>query len=105
MGLPRLCWTPSWCRWDAENPPAFNIRLNVLYACAGGFTSANLYYSHPILHVLAKDFNTSQAGVASIPALAQAGDATGLLLILPLADFLPRRTFTITLLSCSMLLW
>ncbi|OAP56023.1 hypothetical protein AYL99_10175 [Fonsecaea erecta] len=106
MGVPKpRSWIPSWCCWDIDNPPALTMRLNILYACAAGFTSANLYYSYPILHILAKDFNTSQAGVASIPALAQAGDATGLLLILPLADFLPRRTFTITLLALSMAFW
>jgi hypothetical protein len=98
-------WTPPWCRWDVENPPPFTIWLNVLYACAGGFTSANLYYSHPILNILADEFHTSQVGVANIPTLAQAGDATGLLLILPLADFFPRRKFTLTLVTCTAAFW
>lgn len=105
MGPVKLGWMPPWCRWDVENPPSFSLRLNILYACAGGFTTANLYYSHPILHVLAKDFNTTQSAVANIPTLATAGDATGLLLILPLADYLPCRKFTLTMLSCSMFLW
>ncbi|OAP54191.1 hypothetical protein AYL99_11726 [Fonsecaea erecta] len=43
--------------------------------------------------------------MASTPPLAQAGDATGLILVLPLADFLPRWTFTITLLVLSMAFW
>jgi hypothetical protein len=100
-----IYWTPPWCRWDVGNPPPFTIWLNVLYACAGGFTSANLYYSHPILNILAAEFNTSQAGVSTIPTLAQAGDATGLLLILPLADFFPRRKFTLTLVTCAATFW
>ncbi len=100
-----IYWTPPWCRWDVDNPPSFTIWLNILYACAGGFTSANLYYSHPILNVLANEFNTSQGGVSTIPTLAQAGDATGLLLILPLADFFPRRKFTLTLVACSAAFW
>lgn len=98
-------WTPPWCRWDVDNPPPFTIWLNVLYACAGGFTAANLYYSHPILNILAAEFSTSQAGVSTIPTLAQAGDATGLLFILPLADFFPRRKFTLTLVACAATFW
>lgn len=76
-----------------------------MYGFAGGFFAANLYYSHPILEVMAKSFNTDQTGVANIPTLAQAGDATGLLLVLPLADFFPRRRFALTLLTFTMLFW
>lgn len=100
-----ICWSPPWCRWDAENPPPFTIWLNILYACAGGFTSANLFYSYPILNLLARDFHTSQAGVASIPTLSQAGAATGLLFLLPLGDFFPRRKFTITLVAFAAIFW
>lgn len=98
-------WVPPWCRWNTINPPPFTLWLNILFAAAGGFTSANLFYSHPILNVLARDFRTTQAGVSTIPTLAQAGDATGLLLVLPLADFFPRRKFTLTLITLSALFW
>lgn len=64
-----------------------------------------MYYSHPILKVLAEDFNTTQAGVANIPTLALAGSATGLVLILPLADFFPRRNFTLILMTAAIALW
>jgi hypothetical protein len=103
--ISRLYWVPPWCRWDAVNPPPFTLWLNILFAVAGGFTTANLYYSHPILNVLARDFGTNQAGVSTIPTLAQAGDATGLVLILPLADFFPRRKFTLTLIFLSASFW
>lgn len=103
MKLPSL--TPSWCRWDAANPTPLTIWLNVLFACAAGFTSANLYYSHPILHVMADSFHTTQAGVANIPTLALAGDATGLILLLPLGDFFPRRKFTLVIMTLCMALW
>ena len=103
MKLPSI--TPPWCRWDAANPTPLTLWLNILFACAGGFTSANLYYSHPILHVMAETFQTTQAGVANIPTLALAGDAAGLVLLLPLGDFFPRRKFTLTIMTLCMTLW
>lgn len=100
-----IYWTPPWCRWSIENPPPFTIWLNILYGFAGGFTTANLSYSYPILNVLADDFHTSQAGVANIPTLAQAGNVTGLLFLLPLADFFPRRKFILTLVFLAAAFW
>lgn len=67
--------------------------------------SANLFYSHPILDVLAIDFHTTQASISTIPTLSLAGEATGLLLILPLADFFPRRRFTLCMMSLTIALW
>lgn len=97
--------TPSWCRISPKNPPGLSIWLNLLFALAGGFSSACLFYTHPILHVLADEFNTTQAGVATIPSLAQAGEACCLLLIMPLADFLPRRHFTLFTVATAALFW
>lgn len=98
-------FTPSWCRWHVDNPPKFTIWHNILFACAGGVYAANLYYSHPILEVMAESFGTGQTGVVNIPTLAQAGDGLGLLLIMPLADFFPRRTFTMSILLLTTLFW
>ena len=100
-----LFWAPSWCRWNTDNPPPFTIWLNILYGFAGGFTSANLAYSLPILNILADSFKTTQAGVANIPTLAQAGNATGLLFILPLADFFPRRRFVLFMVALTATFW
>ena len=97
--------TPSWCRWDDGVKHNFTIWHNILYGLAGGFFSANLYYSHPILDVIAQDFNVGQTSVANIPTLAQAGDAAGLLLVLPLADFFPRRRFALLMLTLTMAFW
>lgn len=102
---PSALLTPSWCRWNSDKPPKFTIWHNLLYALAGGVFSANLYYSHPILEVMAHDFKTDQSGVANIPTMALAGDATGLLLLLPLADFFPRRVFTMILLTLTFAFW
>lgn len=80
-------------------------RLTLVYALVAGFTSANLSYSLPILQVLADDFGVSQAQIATVPAMAQAGNAVGLLTIIPLADFFPRRKFTLLLLILTAAFW
>lgn len=92
-----VTWTPPKCRWDPDEPPKFSIWLNILFGFAGAFTVANLYYSHPILNILAKDFGVSYEDVSQIPTLAQAGYAVGLLLLCPLGDLLRRRPFVLSL--------
>ena len=44
--LSLLNWMPPWCRWDKEKPPKFSIWMNILFAFAGAFTVANLYYKY-----------------------------------------------------------
>ncbi|OQO01353.1 hypothetical protein B0A48_12908 [Cryoendolithus antarcticus] len=78
----RLTYTPPHVRWDPSSPPKFSIWLNVLFGFAGAFTVANLYYNHPILNILARDFGVNYEDVSIIPTLAQAGYAVGLLLLL-----------------------
>ncbi|OQO10824.1 hypothetical protein B0A48_04125 [Cryoendolithus antarcticus] len=69
----RLTYTPPHIRWDPSSPPKFSIWLNVLFGFAGAFTVANLYYNHPILNILARDFGVTYEDVSIIPTLAQAG--------------------------------
>ena len=90
-------WTPPNVRWDPDQPPRFSVSLNILFAFAGAFTVANLYYSHPILNVLAHDFHVPYEKVAQIPTVAQAGYAVGLFLLCPLGDLLKRRPFVLSL--------
>jgi hypothetical protein len=100
-----LYWTPPNCRWDPESPPKFSTALNVLFAFAGAFTVANLYYNHPILNILARDFGVEYVEVAQIPTLAQAGYAVGLFFLCPLGDLLKRRPFVLTLIFITATLW
>lgn len=100
-----LTWVPPNCRWDPDKPPNFSTGLNVLFAFAGAFTVANLYYNHPILNVLAKDFGVNYADVARIPTLAQAGYAVGLLFLCPLGDLLKRRPFVLSLIFFTATMW
>ncbi|KAM0721276.1 hypothetical protein Q7P37_003564 [Cladosporium fusiforme] len=92
-----IVYTPKRCRWDPVEPPKFTIWLNLLFGAAGAFTVANLYYTHPILAILAEDFGVDYVQVAEIPTLAQAGYAVGLLLLCPLGDLLKRRPFVLYL--------
>lgn len=61
------------------------------------FSVANLYYTHPILHILAEDFNVSDERASLVPTLLQTGYATGLLFIVPVGDLVPRRPMIISL--------
>ena len=74
-------------------------------AFAGCFTVANLYYTHPILNLLADDFHVSDEEASYIPTLAQAGYAAGLLLLCPLGDLLKRRAYTLWLVWFTATLW
>ncbi|KAI9051122.1 hypothetical protein LZ554_005225 [Drepanopeziza brunnea f. sp. 'monogermtubi'] len=100
-----VSWTPKRCRWDPDSPPKFGLALNLLFAFAGTFTVANLYYSHPILNILAAEFNVSNEKAAQVPTLAQAGYAAGLLFICPLGDILRRRAFVLTLVFFTATMW
>jgi hypothetical protein len=124
-------WTPKRCRWDPEDPPKFNLALNLLFgfvSCslrsyhtalaivrssrtanckvvlpranfsqAGTFTVANLYYSHPILNILADEFHVTNEQASLVPTVMQAGYAAGLLFLCPLGDIFPRRAYVLIL--------
>ena len=92
-----LFWVPPQARFDPASPPAFSMALNILFAFAGAFTVANLYYNHPILNILAADFDVPYETVAQIPTLAQAGYAVGLFFLCPLGDLFKRRPFVLSL--------
>lgn len=100
-----LTWMPPWCRYDPKRPPTFSIWHNVLFAFAGAFTVGNLYYNHPILNILARDFDVPYVTVSRIPTLMQAGYATGLLFVCPLGDLLKRRPLTLALIFFTATLW
>ncbi|CAI7625310.1 unnamed protein product [Penicillium manginii] len=100
-----LLWTPPWCRWDEQNPPKFGLPLNFLFAFAGTFTVANLYYSHPILDKLAQFFHVSQERASLIPTCSQAGYAAGIIFLCPLGDIVRRRHFIVLLTFITATLW
>ncbi|KAL8660002.1 MAG: hypothetical protein Q9202_006856 [Teloschistes flavicans] len=100
-----ILYTPKRCRYDPTNPPRFSLPLNLLFGFAGAFTVANLYYSHPILHLLAGEFGISNERASLIPTLAQAGYASGLLFLCPLGDVFPRRLYVLSLVFFTATVW
>jgi hypothetical protein len=100
-----ITYTPQRCRWDAEKPPVFSMPLNILFGFAGAFTVANLYYSHPILNILAEEFNVPYEKVSQIPTVMQAGYAAGLLFLCPLGDLFRRRPFVLLLVFFTATMW
>ncbi|KAF3924941.1 hypothetical protein ABW21_db0209035 [Orbilia brochopaga] len=98
-------YVPRRCRYDPEKEFRFNMAMNLLFAFATGFTVANLYYNHPILDVLARDFKVSYEKVSTIPNVMQAGYACGLFFITPLGDIFRRRALTLTLMLFTMVMW
>jgi predicted MFS family arabinose efflux permease len=98
-------WTPPWCRYTPEHQPEFTTGLNILFAFAGCFTVANLYYSHPILNKLAVDFDVIYERASVIPTVMQAGYAGGLLLLCPIGDLVRRRQMVLWVVFLTATLW
>ncbi|MEX1251822.1 MAG: MFS transporter [Hyphomonas sp.] len=67
-----------------------------LLAFAAAVVTANAYYIHPIIALVAKDFGVSPSEIGLVPALNQIALAAGIFLLLPLGDrFSNRRLATI----------
>lgn len=79
--------------------------INILFGFAGAFTVANLYYSHPILNILAEEFGVSNETASHVPTLMQAGYAIGLAFLCPLGDLFKRRPFVLCLVLFTSTIW
>jgi MFS family permease len=62
-----------------------------LLAFAGAVVTANAYYIHPIIALVAKDFGVSPSEIGLVPALNQIALAVGIFLLLPLGDRFSNR--------------
>ncbi|WP_022950963.1 MFS transporter [Leucothrix mucor] len=82
-----------------EQSQSLSRFILLLMTTAIGATAANLYYSQPILPLIADEFNLTNSQLGSIPALTQFGYAFALLFISPLGDSIARRRL-IGILSC-----
>ncbi|KAG8960627.1 hypothetical protein FRC00_014537, partial [Tulasnella sp. 408] len=78
--------------------------MNILFSFISMTTVANIYYCQPLTLVFTKEFHTEESVVSTIPTLAQAGYAVGLLFITPLGDLVRRRSLLLAVLALSTLL-
>ena len=62
-----------------------------LFAAAGGLGVAGVYYAHPLLDALARDFGIGPAAIGAVVTATQAGCALALVLLVPLGDRVDRR--------------
>ena len=65
--------------------------LVLLLATGAGLSVASIYYSQPMLGVLAADIGATTSEVGFVPTLTQLGYALGILLLAPLGDRFDRR--------------
>lgn len=79
---------------SADKPMAAS--LVSLLATGAGLSVASLYYSQPMLGILAADVGVSALDIGFVPTLTQLGYAAGILLLAPLGDRHDRRTIILT---------
>ena len=78
--------------------PGISHRMVLLLAVACGISVANLYYSQPLLHTIAKSFGAGSGTAGLVVTLSQIGYAVGLALLVPLGDLIaPRKLVPLVL--------
>lgn len=68
----------------------------LLFAAASAIVTANAYYIHPIISLVAEYFGVSEAMIGAVPSLNQLALALGIFFLLPLGDRFSNRMLTIT---------
>ncbi len=77
--------------------PVLSRALTVVLAVSCGLTVANLYFNQPLLALIAASFGIDVARATPVAMSTQLGYASGLLLIGPLGDRLPRKPLILSL--------
>ena len=75
--------------------------LTFLFALAGGAAVGNLYWSQPLLDVIARDLDASTATAGWLVTATQIGYAAGILFLVPLWDVLDRRRLIVVMMLSS----
>lgn len=78
-------------RYELKDNQGIPGKTLLMMAAVAGFTVANLYYCQPLLEDIGSEFGSSDTTTNLITVITQAGYATGLLLIVPMADMWSRR--------------
>lgn len=81
---------------SAEGPaPGISAGLTFLLAAACGLIVANLYFSQPLIGLIAPEIGLPVWGASLIVTLTQAGYCVGLILLVPLGDMLENRALVL----------
>ncbi|RUU57853.1 MFS transporter [Mesorhizobium sp. M2C.T.Ca.TU.002.02.1.1] len=68
----------------------------LIFAVVCGLSVANVYFAHPLLDAIARDFAIAPASVGIVVTVTQIGYALGLFFIVPLGDLFDRRRLVAT---------
>jgi predicted MFS family arabinose efflux permease len=76
------------------NPEISMRRLNWLtfvLAAASGVSIANIFYSQPLLELIAKTYNVTDSTASIVVTVTQLGYAAGIIVLMPLGDLIENR--------------
>ncbi|MCK7556677.1 MFS transporter [Chitinophaga sedimenti] len=75
----------------------------IIMSMCTGLIVANIYYSQPLLVLIAKDFGVSESSAGQVTFLTQAGYALGLFFCVPLGDKIERKRQILVMAALSLL--
>ncbi|MFF3559669.1 MFS transporter [Streptomyces sp. NPDC002574] len=65
--------------------------LTLILATASGVCVANIFYSQPLLELIARTYHTTEGSAAIVVTVTQLGYAAGIIVLMPLGDLLENR--------------
>ncbi|GIF66384.1 MFS transporter [Asanoa ishikariensis] len=65
--------------------------LTFILATASGLSVANIFYSQPLLDLIAQAFHTTESSAAIVVTVTQLGYAAGIIVLMPLGDLIENR--------------
>jgi predicted MFS family arabinose efflux permease len=92
---------PGERRGSVTGQNAISRRLVFLFAVAGGAAVGNLYWSQPLLDLIATGLKAGTDSAGWLVTATQIGYAIGVLLFVPLGDVLDRRILVPVALLCA----
>jgi predicted MFS family arabinose efflux permease len=87
----------------ATAPQTLSTGMTLVFAAACGFAVANIYYSQPLIGLIAPELGLQMGLAGLIMTLTQLGYGAGLLLVVPLADVVENRRLVAIALGGAML--
>ncbi|MFP8965205.1 MFS transporter [Pokkaliibacter sp. CJK22405] len=98
MSQPSVSTTSSTDNHDSGMTPA----LMFFFAFCCGAIVANLYYTQPIIELIAPDLQMAPSTASLIVSITQIGYAIGMLFLVPLGDIVENRKFILTMCVVSL---